>query len=273
MLKFSKGNAKLGKDTLIFSLSAGHSCPGAKDCKSSVSVNTDGKRQIEDAPGNVFRCYAASAEVRLPKVYELRRHNYDLLLGLRETSKMVAAILDGLHKVGMNGIKKVRVHESGDYFSFSYFKAWMEVATAFPNVTFYSYTKSLPHVINGKSKGIIPPNFIFTASKGGHFDHLIEPNGFKSVTVTTTEAETEAVKTKGGKFDHDDSLALGDADFFLQVHGQQPAGTEAAKYWDKLSRAKVGGYSIKKGKRHANGIVKKIKPARQVKDRAMRKAA
>ena len=273
MLKFSKGNAKLGKDVLIFSLSAGHSCPGAKDCKSSVFQNADGSRRIEDGQDSSFRCYAASAEIRLPKVYELRRHNYDTLLSLRETSKMVNMILDSMHKANMKGITKVRVHESGDYFNFSYFRAWMEVATAFPNVTFYSYTKSLPHVINGKAKGIIPPNFIFTASKGGHFDHLIEPNGFKSVTVTTTEAETEAAKAKGGKFDHDDSLPLGDADFFLQVHGQQPKGTDAAKYWDKLSRAKVGGYSKKNGKRHANGIVRELKPARTAKGQAMKKAA
>lgn len=273
MLKFSKGNAKLGKDVLIFSLSAGHSCPGAKDCKSSVFQNADGSRRIEDGPDSVFRCYAASAEIRLPAVFKLRKHNYDTMLGLRETPKMVAMILDSMAATGMKGINKVRVHESGDYFSFSYFRAWMEVATVFPNVTFYSYTKSLPHVINGIAKGIVPPNFIFTASKGGHFDHLIEPNGFKSVTVTTTEAETEAIKVKGGKFDHDDSLALGDADFFLQVHGQQPAGTAAAKYWDKLSKAKVGGYSIKGGKRHANGVVRKLKPARSAKMKPMKKAA
>jgi hypothetical protein len=273
MLKFAKGNAKLGKDVLIFSLSAGHSCPGAKDCKSSVFQNADGSRRIEDGPDSMFRCYAASAEIRLPNVYKLRRHNYDTLLGLRETSKMVSMLLDSMHKTGMKGVTKVRVHESGDYFSFSYFKAWMEVATAFPNVKFYSYTKSLPHVINGIKQGIVPPNFIFTASKGGHFDHLIEPNGFKSVTVTTTEAETEAAKANGGKFDHDDSLALGDADFFLQVHGQQPAGTAAAKYWDKLTKAGRGGYSKKNGKRHANGIVVKLKPARIAKVNAVKKAA
>ncbi len=246
MLKFSKGNAKLGKDVLIFSLSAGHSCPGAKDCKTSVFQNADGSRRIEDGPDSVFRCYAASAEIRLPKVYELRRHNYDTLLALRETPKMVEMILKSMHAKGMKGIKKVRVHESGDYFSFSYFKAWMEVATVFPHVTFYSYTKSLPHVVNGIKKGVIPSNFIFTASKGGKFDHMIEPNGFKSVTVTTTQEETDAAIAKGGKFDHDDSLPLGDSDFFCQVHGVQPKGSDAAKYWDKLSRAKVGGYSKKK---------------------------
>lgn len=252
MLKFSKGNAKLGKDVLIFSLSAGHSCPGAKDCKSSVFLNPDGSRRIEDGPDNEFRCYAASAEIRLPDVFNLRKHNYDTLLALRETPKMVEMILASMHKAGMKKITKVRVHESGDYFSFSYFAAWMEVASIFPNITFYSYTKSLPHVINGIKKGIVPSNFIFTASKGGRFDHLIEPNGFKSVTVTTTEAETEAAKAKGGKFDHDDSLPLGDADFFLQVHGQQPAGTNAAKYWSKLSKAGKAGYS----KTHRAGVPK-----------------
>lgn len=261
MLKFSKGNAKLGKDVLIFSLSAGHSCPGAKDCKTSVFQNADGSRRIEDGPDNQFRCYAASAEIRLPKVYELRKHNYDTLLALRETSKMTEMILQSMHKAGMKGIRKVRVHESGDYFTFSYFRAWMEVAKVFPQITFYSYTKSLPHVVNGIKQGIIPPNFVFTASKGGKFDHMIETCGFKSVTVTTSQAETDAAIASGGKFDHDDSLPLGDSDFFLQVHGQQPAGTAVAKYWDKLAREGRGGYSKKKGVRRAQGVETPIKKA------------
>lgn len=255
LLKLTRGNAKLSKTTLIFNLPAGHTCPGAKDCHTKVVQSPDGKRKIVDGEHNVYRCYAATAEVIYPKVHEARKHNHDLIRPLAEKKDvqgMVKLILASMATVNMAKIERVRVHESGDYFTRSYFQAWMEVATAFPSIKFYSYTKSLTFLAWGKKEGIIPPNFVFTASKGGMFDYLIEREGFKSVTVTTTEAETEAAKANGGKFDHDDSLALGDSDFFLQVHGQQPKGTPAAKYWDKLVKAKKGGYN----KKSANGILK-----------------
>lgn len=257
MLKFSKGNAKLPKTTLIFSLPAGHTCPGAKDCKSFVTINEDGKRRLEDGPDNQFRCYAATSEAVYPAVFEARKHNHDLLLPIsRNVDAMVKFILESMHAKGMDKITKVRVHESGDYFTLSYFKAWMKVAAVFPNIKFYSYTKSLPFIVKGKKEGIIPSNFYFTASKGGQFDYLIAESGFKSVTVTTTETETLAAETLGGKFDHDDELALGSEDFFLQVHGQQPAGTESAKYWDTLVREKRGGYSKRTKKIRADKTAK-----------------
>lgn len=270
-LKLNRGNAKLGKDTLIFNLPAGHTCPGAKDCLTKV-IEVDGKAKIVDGPANKFRCYAATAEGIYPKVREARQFNYDLIRPLAErkdTKGMVELILASMATMPMGKINRVRVHESGDYFTFSYFAAWMQVATAFPSIKFYSYTKSLPHVVRGRKEGIIPPNFIFTASKGGMFDFLIEREGFKSVTVTTTEAETEAAKAKGGKFDHDDSLALGDSDFFLQVHGVQPKGTPAAKYWDKLIKSGRGGYN--KAKRKANGVVRSLPKANG--QRRLKKAA
>jgi len=246
MLKFSKGNAKLPRTTMIFALPAGHTCPGAKECQTSV-IAVGATRKIIDGEHQQFRCYAANAEVRLPDTFKLRKHNHDLLFPIStKPEAIVELILDSMKAAGMKKITKVRVHESGDFFTYSYFKAWMDVATAFPDLKFYAYTKSLPFLVRGQKEGIVPPNFIFTASKGGHFDYLIGPNGLKSVTVTTTEAETQAALTLGGKFDHDDTLPLGSDDFYLQVHGVQRAGTVAAKYWDKLSRAKVGGYSRKR---------------------------
>jgi len=266
LLKFSRGNNKLPKSTLIFSLPAGHSCPGAKDCKSSVSVDpVTGRPTITDGEEKKFRCYAATSELIYKGVREARAHNFDLLKPLaneKDVKGMTELILRSMHAKGMKGVERVRVHESGDYFSLYYFQAWMAVATAFPNVKFYSYTKSLPHVVKGQAAGIIPPNFLFTASKGGHFDYLIERHGFKSVTVTTTQAETEQALKDGGVFDHDDSLALGGSDFYLKVHGQQPKGTPAAKYWDVLVKSGKGGYNKKAGKANGGKVIQMKRPKR-----------
>ena len=65
-LKFSTGNAKLGK-RLIFSLPAGYSCPSAGHCKTFADRDTG---KITDLPqegqaiGLEYRCFAAMSEAR-----------------------------------------------------------------------------------------------------------------------------------------------------------------------------------------------------------------
>ena len=59
MLKFSFGNSKLLADTLIFSLPAGTTCPGADKCLAFVK-ETNGKLSVVDGPQMEFRCFAAS---------------------------------------------------------------------------------------------------------------------------------------------------------------------------------------------------------------------
>jgi hypothetical protein len=39
-------------------------------------------------------------------------------------------------------IRVVRIHESGDFFSQDYLDAWIKISKAFPDVMFYTYTKS-----------------------------------------------------------------------------------------------------------------------------------
>ncbi len=52
---------------------------------------------------------------------------------------------------------KIRIHESGDFYSAEYFRKWCEIARAFPDFKFYAYTKSLDFVIENKE--LIPDNF------------------------------------------------------------------------------------------------------------------
>jgi hypothetical protein len=247
LLKFSKGNSKIPKSTLIFSLPAGHSCPGAKDCKASVLERENGTRFIVDGEHTKFRCYAASSEVQYPDVHNLRKRNFELIKNARSVEAKVELIQRSMLSVGLKNIDTVRVHESGDYFLYSYFQAWMIIAQRFPTLKFYSYTKSLPFFLRGASEGIIPENFIFTASFGGKFDDSIATHNLKNVKVVTTKEEVEQAVKEGRQFDHDDSHALiAGESFALMVHGTQPKGSKAAKTWDKLVKSGVGGYSKKK---------------------------
>ena len=74
LLKMSKGNKKL-KNTLIFDLPSGKTCPNANECKSYVVMNENGKTSIKDGENNIFRCYAASQENQYPNVYKARKYN------------------------------------------------------------------------------------------------------------------------------------------------------------------------------------------------------
>jgi hypothetical protein len=242
LLKFSTGNGKL-KNRLIFNIPAGYACPHAGVCK-TMADRTTGKimdlPQFTGTEADEYRCFAAMAETR-PTVREARWHNWDLL---RETIHMNG----NQAKLLMQPAKKlIRIHESGDYWTENYMRAWIMVAQERPHQKFYSYTKSLGMWLN--LKDIIPPNFYLTASQGGTLDYLIPkyPEVFQRIAyVVYTEEEAAE---RGLQIDHDDSHCLGDKPFALLVHGSQRAGSDAMKaITQRKKEGKFVGYSTKNRK-------------------------
>lgn len=235
MLKFSSTNAKLGAGIWTFSLPAGHSCPFAHDCLSKADRKTG---HIKDGKHTQFRCFAASGESSFPNVRKARWHNFNLLAG-KDLNGMVELISKSLPKFA----SMIRIHVSGDFFSQTYFDAWNEVAKRHPNVTFYAYTKALPHWV--KRFGSLSKNFLLTASKGGTHDKLINEFGLKYAEVVYSEKEAS---DKNLDIDHDDSHAYtpDGKPFALLIHGTQPAGTPAAKAMSALRAEGKNGYGRKK---------------------------
>ena len=240
-LKFGFGNAKLSALIATFSLPAGYSCPFAHECLSKASVKNG---IIKDGPHTRFRCFAASQESTYPNVRNMRWFNYDLLRKAKTMPAMGQLIHDSLPaKIGF-----VRVHVSGDFWSESYFLAWLNVAWNNPLITFYGYTKATPYLVSYKNK--IPPNFRFTASKGGTRDNLIAKHDLKYAEVVFSVNEA---KEKNLEIDHDDSHAIGSPDSFaLLLHGTQPPGTPASKAWTTLIRNGIGGYGTATSSRNMN---------------------
>jgi len=235
-LTFTKGNAKLNKNIWIFSLPAGHTCPGAELCKAKVVVK-NGRRQIADGPKARFRCYAASNEVLYSNVFDCHVNNLKALRAAKSISGMRNLILRSLPAF----VTHVRLHSSGDFFSQVYFDAWVEVAMARGNVIFYGYTKSLPYWVSRKN--ILPSNLILTASKGGRYDALIETENLRFAKVC---ASVEEAKYLGLPIDHDDSHAMQPgSNFALLLHGIQPKGSIASKYLSKLKQSGWRGYNKK----------------------------
>jgi hypothetical protein len=240
MLNFTKGNAKLGKQTLIFNLPAGKTCPGALFCKSFAVVDANGKRSIQDGEHTQFRCFAASSEVQYDAAFENRANNLRLIVDALQDGTAADLINQGIQNHRTRNTKLVRIHESGDFFSGAYLDAWIEVAHRNPDLKFYCYSKSL-QFFQGFN---LPANFYFTASYGGKWDHLIDAGLFKRYAkVFMTEGDANAA---GLEVDHDDSHCFGDKPFALLVHGTQPKGS----LWGKAIRARrsnhqFSGYSKK----------------------------
>lgn len=242
LLKFGKGNAKLGKNVYTFSLPAGHTCPNANECLAKADRETG---KISDGKEMRFRCFAASGESLHKNVRLARWHNLDLLRkslskkgdsDLQKKDKIVKLITDSLPKKA----EIIRIHVSGDFFNINYFAAWMEVAKENPKTTFYFYTKMASFVV--KYKNYMPDNFVWTISKGGKQDNLIETYNLRFAQVVYSEDEAKKLNLE---IDHDDSHAMRPGkSFALLIHGTQPKGSEAAKAKSALKG--LGSYSHKK---------------------------
>ena len=255
MLKFSNANAKtealkqvpelseyLKDKRKIYSLDllSGYSCPYAKACLSKAVVQSDGRRKIKDGKDNKFRCFSASQEVQYTNVFNLRKHNFDLL---RYSENKDLLLMDSMPKDA--GI--VRIHVAGDFFNAEYMWAWWLTASENPDILFYAYTKSLRYWLDVVNEMPILDNLILTASYGGSNDYMIDDPtfNFRSAKVVFSEAEAEEL---GLEIDHDDSHAarpsMRDQDFALLIHGTQPKGSEAATALKALKGK--GSYSRKK---------------------------
>lgn len=234
MVKFSAANTKLKRLYQIeelapflsrkrkiysFDLLSGHSCPFADKCLSKAVVTENGRR-IQDGPNTEFRCYSASQEVIFTGVYNLRKENFDALRG-KSKQEMFSILEAALPKNA--GI--IRMHSAGDFFSQDYFDAWLGLAILNPDILFYGYTKALPYWVN--RIGMIPDNFILTASYGGRRDNLISEYDLRSVKVINHPSEAN-----GLEIDHDDSHSALPSkrteSFALLIHGIQPKDTAAS---------------------------------------------
>ena len=113
-LFFSKGNARLNRrDTVIFNLPAGWTCPGARECLAKAHRDSG---IIEDGKDQQYRCYAANSERQYKAARDSRWRNFELLKG-KSRQEMKFLISTSIP----SGFQKIRIHESGDFFSHKLF--------------------------------------------------------------------------------------------------------------------------------------------------------
>ena len=232
LLKFKNANGKLKKmakklgiKLKTFTLPAGYTCPGAKDCLAYADRKTG---KIKDGKDTQFRCFMASLEAVFPSLRQMVWENLEMIR--KALSSSVTKCADLIHNSLPKSFDVMRVHVGGDYFSEKYLQAWIEVAKRNPSKVFYSYSKSLHFM----KKYALPSNLVLTASRGGKYDELIDLHAWKEAVVVYSEQEAA---DKGLEIDHDDEhAAFGKEDFALLIHGTQPKGSAASEALREVKR-------------------------------------
>jgi len=149
--RLSDGNTKLAKDGIVsFNLIPIVHCPMAGACKAY--------------------CYATVGQQAFKSGVLRRARAFLATLQPDFVPKMIAEVAKAVRK----GARAVRIHDSGDFYSFEYIQAWFRIAKHCPEVTFYAYTKMIPFVKVAYAKGLVPANFRLIQSLGGVADRNID---------------------------------------------------------------------------------------------------
>ena len=78
---------------------------------------------------------------------------------------------------------RIRVHDSGDFFSVEYANRWMDVMRNHPNVDFYAYTKMV-NMVKYDGTINIADNFHYVLSYGGTEDDDIKDYDRKAIVIS-----------------------------------------------------------------------------------------
>jgi hypothetical protein len=117
MKHFKRGNHKIPKDIAVFSLPRIKTCPGATPLCKEV-------------------CYSLKAERMYKNVLPYREKQLEATKQPEWETEVVAELSR------MRGLRAVRIHESGDFYSQEYLDKWVRVAKAMPKLIFFAFTKS-----------------------------------------------------------------------------------------------------------------------------------
>ena len=100
-------------------------------------------------------------------------------------------------------IQRLRIHDSGDFYSGAYRDSWLAIMSECPSTQFYAYTKALP-LFQGRT---LPVNFQLIYSEGGKLDARIDTTKERHSRVFGT---LEALAAAGyADASQNDSVATG----------------------------------------------------------------
>lgn len=122
-------------------------------------------------------CYAQQGAYRWNNVSAKHHKN----LALTQSEHFMSEMLNEIATLERNATRAgkqlvIRIHDSGDFYSWKYLQDWLLIIDQFPEVIFYAYTKALPLFRVARQDRDVPENFTVIYSEGGKFDKYIQPN-------------------------------------------------------------------------------------------------
>lgn len=142
-------------------------------------------------------CYARQGTYTWSNVSAKHMRNYEA----SQTTEFVGAMIT---EIRAKRVKRVRIHDAGDFYSREYASKWFNIMEACPDIEFYAYTKQVE--MFKRELFDRPQNFTLIFSYGGKQDAMINPD---------TDRHSQVFKHKddlvnAGYIDasKDDSLAL-----------------------------------------------------------------
>jgi len=137
-------------------------------------------------------CYSRREEARWPSVRKAREARYQASLSSDFSDRIISELNNLRTKP-----KYFRVHASSEFYSQQYLDSWITIASAFPNITFYAYTKRLADFDFSKLQAL--PNFVLINSLhfgGLNYGTTPPPSAFVCpATVKSTKDTTQCGQT------------------------------------------------------------------------------
>jgi hypothetical protein len=174
-----KANSKLQKTEEYFNVKIfNFSIPAGNDKKSGKLICAFAKECLK-------LCYAKKGNYRFNSVEKGMSYRYEL----SKQENFVELIDKAIKKVKTDKQIYIRIHDSGDFYSPSYFAKWLQIARLNPSVRFYAYTKS-HSFIRGNFE--IPENFDLIFSLGSKNDELINLDTERHAKIFDSLEELES---------------------------------------------------------------------------------
>lgn len=181
-LKYLSQNSKMKKASLKtynFDLPAIKTCPFADKCK--------------------VYCYATKGFYQMPSV----KAKFERNLEASKKDNFFMKIQSDINQLkSLDKIDAIRIHSSGDFYSYKYLMQWRVIILNNPDLVFYAYTKSIPLFVKMLGDYHLPDNFKVIFSEGGKYDNLIESMNLRRVKLVD-QYSRDAMTS-----DSDDSMIL-----------------------------------------------------------------
>ncbi|MGV9836545.1 GP88 family protein [Nocardia niigatensis] len=133
-------------------------------------------------------CYARQGTYLWPSVRA--KHQANLQFVLDDLPGWTEAMTAELGAARFQGAW-IRIHDAGDFFSDDYLRAWLQVMSAHPGISFYAYTKEIDR-FRRLVEPAPPPNFAWVYSYGGTQDARLTPQDRVADVFPDEQAITEA---------------------------------------------------------------------------------